>query len=140
MAAVHCDLRLFNLHVRVYLEGVEMTTDPLRPGTLKEWRAVIQREKATLSIREKLALVFTLIRVAVKLGGVSKAQWNTRMNTCLNCPIYDPVLRRCRPYDASQLGCGCYAPFLALLRQPYSNPGCWARQHPCPATQAMGWI
>lgn len=112
-------------------------TDRLRPGTFKEWRAVLRREQQSLSLRGKLRLVVTLIRAALKVGGVSKEQWRRRMDTCAQCPIYDASLRRCRPYDGSPLGCGCYGPYLALVKQPYAKPGCWAKN--ALPESGLGW-
>lgn len=92
---------------------------------------------------------------ALRTGRVSKAQWRQRMRYgCMKCPIYDPVRKLCRveigtPYlgnfgviytEPRILGCGCYTPYLALVRAPYTNKsvlllsdpprqvrGCWGR-------------
>lgn len=63
---------------------------------------------------------------------VSREEWVERVRWCEErCPIYDKGLKRCRPYDGSKLGCGCYVPYLAWIREPYrgsegvGSGGCW---------------
>jgi hypothetical protein len=114
-------------------------TDPLRRGTLREWRAVVRREAVTLSWRDKARLAWTLIKAALEIGGVSDCERRLRMKSCLRCPVYDPVLRRCGPYDGAPTGCKCFVPYLSLIRQPYSKPGCWAKQQDGPISN-HGWI
>lgn len=98
---------------------------------------MLKRENATLSLWGKLALVVTLIRAGLKIGGVSRQQWVHRMTVCHKCPIYDPWHRRCRPYDGAPQGCGCYVAFLALVKRPYARPGCWAKNHL--PDSGLGW-
>lgn len=114
-----------------------MTPDHLRPGSFKEWRAVLAREQAKLSLAGKARLAITLIRAALRIGGVSKKQWEARMKICKTCPIFDPSLFRCRPYDGAPYGCGCFVKWLALIKRPYKKPGCWARNH-LPGS-GLGW-
>ena len=38
--------------------------------------------------------------------------------------MYDRRLQRCRPYKGSVLGCGCYMPYAALLKEK-----CWADEN-----------
>jgi len=54
-------------------------------------------------------------------GLVSGSEWRIRMRVCLGCPVYDRVRGRCRPYEGSVLGCGCYMPVKARFR----DAGCW---------------
>lgn len=115
-----------------------MNNPALRPGTFKEWRAVLRREQQNLSLWGKVALAWTLLRAALKVGSVSDEQWQERMLVCSKCPVYDPSLRRCRPYDGSQHGCGCFCPWLALVFKPYPKPGCWAKNH-LPGS-GLGWL
>lgn len=98
--------------------------DHLRPGTFREWQAVLRREQASLSLGGKLALAVTLIRAGLKLGGVSKEEWRRRMTICQTCPIFDPSLFRCRPFDGAPQGCGCYMKFKAWTRG-----ACWVKQN-----------
>ncbi len=122
----------FNLRdYRAWLKSVG-----LHPGTFKEFRAVLAREQSKLTLWGKLALAVTLIRAALRIGGVRRQQWYDRMKTCLDCPIYDKSLRRCRPFDGSSHGCGCYVPFLALVKKPY-KAGCWAKEHQ--PDSGLGW-
>lgn len=109
-----------------------MNQDPLRPGTFKEWREVLRREQASLSPGGKLRLAWTLLKAVFGLGA-SIEVWNSRMLTCPTCPIFDASLQRCRPFDNSPLGCGCYVKFLGKLKKNH----CWARKH-FPQT-SLGW-
>ena len=116
-----------------------MTPNPdlYRPGTFREWRAVLRREMRSESVAGLLRLGLTLLRAALRIGGVSKEEWRRRMSVCEKCPIFDPALFRCRPYDGAPWGCGCYVPFMALVNQPYALPGCWGDvQVP---GQKIGW-
>jgi hypothetical protein len=61
-----------------------------------------------------------------------RATWRKKMKVCLKCPIYDPELRRCRPYDGSGLGCGCYVPYMALFQGE-----CWADEEI--PEEGLGW-
>lgn len=100
----------------------------LRPGTIKEWLTVISREQQQVSWKGKFWLAVTLLRGALRLGGVSRQQRDDRLTYCATkCPIYDPVLRRCGPWDNSSTGCHCYLPYAVLQKQKYDKPGCWAR-------------
>ena len=113
-----------------------MNPDPLRPGTFREFRAVLRREAQSLTLRDRARLWWTLLRAAMRVGGVSKEQWRKRMKTCRKCPIFDPGLRRCRPYDNATFGCGCFTPWQAKAKAPYPK-GCWGAQH-LPG-QGIGW-
>lgn len=97
---------------------------------LKQWRAVVVEER-------ELGNRPSLLQMLRKLFGehVDRAQWRQRMKTCPKCPVYDRELRRCRgPQIGEQppAGCGCFVPFLALIKQPYRSAdgkrtGCWGR-------------
>ncbi len=49
--------------------------------------------------------------------------WRERMRACYNCPIFDKTRKTCRPFDKSVLGCGCYVPYKALVKNH-----CWGRE------------
>lgn len=59
---------------------------------------------------------------------VDKLEWRRRMKVCFKCPIYDARYRRCRLGD---MGCGCYVPFMALVKKE-----CWMREK---YGKAFGW-
>jgi hypothetical protein len=90
---------------------------------VREWLAVIRSEGLSSSLRGILAVGWKVL-----FGGVNRSRFRARIRRCSKCPIYDPVLKKCRPYPGSELGCGCYVPFKALIRIPYRGPageGCW---------------
>lgn len=66
---------------------------------------------------------------ALLTGYAGKRVWRQRMQTCLNCPIYDRQFRRCRGpmMHGVRTGCGCYVVFQAATKAPYRK-GCWGRQ------------
>ena len=61
-------------------------------------------------------------------GVVERKEWRRRLRVCRKCPVYDFGLKRCRPWSGSKLGCGCFVPFLAKLKEPYRG-GCWADEN-----------
>ena len=120
----------------------------LRPKRVCEWLEVVQRESGLrIGLREKVRLVGGLVMGGLKLlagpwlrrirgdGRMSlrerKRRWRARLMGCRGCPVYDRSLRRCRPYDGSSLGCGCYVPYMAAVDRPYVDRenrevgGCW---------------
>jgi len=54
----------------------------------------------------------------------SEEIWRSRMYVCYKCPIFDKARKTCRPYKNSSMGCGCYAPYKALVKDH-----CWGREH-----------
>jgi hypothetical protein len=110
----------------------------LRPGTIKEWLTVIRREGHQVSFKGKLALAWTLVNAAFRVGGVNQSERDARLTYCATqCPIYDPTLRRCGPWDGSPTGCHCYLPFAVWIKQKYDKPGCWVRYHN--PESGLGW-
>lgn len=106
---------------------------------LREWRTVVWKERASLSVPR-------LVR-AVLSGPVPREVWRRRMRTCLNCPIHARWMIRvngvvtwtglhaCRTaHDGAPLGCGCLTTAVALTANPYGG-GCWAAS----LTPDMGW-
>ena len=115
---------------------------------IRGWLQVVQRESGLrIGLREKVRLVLGLLNGGLKVlagpwlsrgsgRGVMtrkerKRRWRARLMGCRGCPVYDSSLKRCRPYDGSSLGCGCYVPFMAAVDSPYvdrADPevsGCW---------------
>jgi len=52
----------------------------------------------------------------------SQEMWRARMVICYKCPIFDKERKTCRPFPKSAMGCGCYAPYKALVKKH-----CWGR-------------
>ncbi len=58
------------------------------------------------------------------LGGVSKRSWRQRIGRgCGSCAIYDRARHACRDTAGRGLGCGCWMPVKALVRDP--RAACW---------------
>ena len=73
--------------------------------TIRDWWQIL---KATVSIIK---------------SPYSHAVWCERMRICYACPIFDKERKTCRPFVNSSLGCGCYAPYKALVKDQ-----CWGRE------------
>jgi hypothetical protein len=107
----------------------------LTPRRLREWRAALLAEGRRASI---LALFVHMAWVAFGLKGVWHwrrriKDWRRKMRVCYRCPIYNRQTKVCRPPDPefSDMGCGCYAPFLAFFVDE-----CWG-DHNLPGR--VGW-
>ena len=76
-----------------------------------------------------VAILKAAIKIAVKRVG--RRKWFSRMMICYRCPIFNSYSKRCRPFDGSVLGCGCYTPYKALLEDE-----CWGRKR---FGERIGW-
>lgn len=107
---------------------------------LREWWRVVEFE-AGLDERpwwsweqeeqDRLAGIVTRMARAWVLGEgrVEGGVWWARLRVCRRCPVYDRGWRQCRLVDGDRkYGCGCYVPFMALVRRPYPA-GCWWREY-----------
>jgi hypothetical protein len=81
------------------------------------------------SLIGKLSLLKEMILAAL-LVKVSPSEWRRRIRVCSKCPVYDRIIKRCRPNNDSEFGCGCYVPFMAAHKET-----CWADDH----TENCGW-
>lgn len=87
----------------------------------KRFRKVLKLEEVSL-----LALVRAFFVTAPFWLLANKPEireWKRRYKVCLKCPIFDKELRRCRPFNGSSRGCGCYVPFSNIF---YDE--CWSRK------------
>lgn len=75
-------------------------------------------------------LVTKMVRVAVLGEGVvDRATWRARLRVCGRCPVYARDWKQCLLVDGEERsGCGCYVPFVALVKRPYPL-GCWWREY-----------
>ena len=80
----------------------------------RQWLDVVDEEQRVLHWRDKLAMLWKIAMAGTRLGSVSRKAWRDKMRCCPKCPIFDRSLHRCRPFTGSDLGCGCFVPFLAL--------------------------
>ena len=73
-------------------------------------------------------VVKMVLPVIAGRGVVGRGVWRARVRICWRCPVYSRRARQCRLVDGDRwLGCGCYVPFMALVRAPYRR-GCWWRE------------
>mgnify|MGYP001618934555 CR=1 FL=1 len=88
----------------------------LQHWTFGEWRAVL-REEAFSTHPLKLAASMAVAAVTgIFVGPKTRREYERRIfRVCPECPVYDPDLKRCRPFTGASWGCGCYVPLLALL-------------------------
>lgn len=77
----------------------------------------------------KIRLLVTMLWAALAVH-VAPHEWRRRIRVCRKCPIYDRSIKRCRPSNDSDLGCGCYVPFMAAHKKT-----CWADDN----TESHGW-
>jgi hypothetical protein len=82
-----------------------------------EWRRVMAVEVATPKWGHIIRLMLSPWRWP--RPGVRRF----RYRACLRCPVFDRNLRRCRPYNGSAIGCGCYVPYAIAAGQK-----CWLRK------------
>ncbi len=112
-------------------------------ANLRAWGVILAREGRRRSLWAKGRMLAGILWHGVKISsghGVTRTQWECRMKICKSCPIFDASLRRCRPYDGSELGCGCAVWLIALARVPYRGSeadGCWGRAYLTSA--GIGW-
>jgi hypothetical protein len=85
----------------------------LKLTRLVEWLNVIDEELQTIGFKELYHMLRGLLRPKV-----TSKHWRSRIKACHSCPLYDPGLKRCRPYTGSPHGCGCYVPFRLLDPHP----------------------
>jgi hypothetical protein len=77
-------------------------------GPRVTWRDWLQILKASVSILR---------------SPYSQEMWYARMRICYKCPIFDKERKTCRPHPKSKMGCGCYAPYKAMVKKD-----CWGKE------------
>lgn len=98
----------------------------------REWAEVLKEERQTMTFRQKISMVIDLVTKSVSVFGKTDHMWRRKMRICRNCIIYDRTMRRCRPYTGSDVGCGCYVPFMAKVKKH-----CWATENV--PKEGIGW-
>ena len=102
----------------------------LKWSRFRQWRKAVEDELGGLGWGNRLSLLLEMANVALwaivgqRRYPERRVMWRRKLKRCRVCPIYDRVNRRCRPYHGSKLGCGCYVPYLALLKDR-----CWGDVH-----------
>lgn len=95
-----------------------------------EWCRVLRIEFGRVTFRDKLRLVATILR-SIRLK--RDKEFRRKYRCCCRCVLYDRNLRRCRPFDDSNAGCGCYMPFKIAF-----GGGCWINEA-FPDEENIGW-
>jgi len=113
--------------------GCEVLRSVLRGTGMKmilEWMEVMRVERVSLWKVVGMVWVF-------RTGVVwRKEERERRVGVCGRCPLYNGVMRQCRPFPGHRLGCGCYVPLLVWVRRPYEK-GCWGRSFV--GIEGFGW-
>jgi len=90
---------------------------------MKEFLKVISLEKPNkLQLIKMLWRGLWVLPFFLIVNKLEAREYLRRYSVCLKCPIFDPELRRCRPFNGSSKGCGCYVPFSNII---YDK--CWGR-------------
>jgi hypothetical protein len=85
-----------------------------------EWVLIAFRKNTGL--KKWLKIIRASLRLLLN-GKASRATWRHRMKSCIQCPLYDVERKVCQPPERPDLGCGCYAPYLALVKKNL----CWGK-------------
>ena len=100
---------------------------------LRQWLEVVEEEGRQMTAWQVCRMLLQIGCAALRLPlCVPRSVWRARLRQCRRCPLLDRTLWRCRPYSRSDLGCGCYCPFLALEARH-----CWAWER-LPG-RGLGW-
>lgn len=91
-----------------------------RLSRYEEWLDVIREEYGAATWRDRVRLCYTMVKTVVGGRCEPRKSFIRKMRVCRGCVLFDSVLRRCRPYSGSRVGCGCYMPFKAAI-----GGGCW---------------
>ena len=103
-----------------------------------DWEETIEDALGDVLWSDRLRILLTMLKVALKAllrakkGTVAPSEWRRRMKVCAKCPIYSKANRRCRPFRGSILGCGCYMPYAAIVKER-----CWADENI--PEEGLGW-
>lgn len=93
---------------------------------IREWVEVIKVTKPSPKrLFRMLCQAFKVIK-----NPIESAEWKRRMRTCYECPVFDPQLKRCRPWG-TDMGCGCYTPYSNM-----QGNQCWGRNN---LGERFGW-
>lgn len=99
----------------------------LKPERFWDWEIAIEDELGDVCWSDRLNVLLSMVKIALRAilrprkARVGREEWRERMKCCYRCPIYNKKLQRCKPFKGSVLGCGCYMPYAALLKE-----SCWA--------------
>ena len=86
----------------------------------RQWLIVLKEEGKRLNIHDWWGLIKLALK-GIYQNREKGVGFSSKMRRCQRCVIYDAEMKKCRPYDGSDLGCGCYMPFKIAL-----GGECWA--------------
>jgi Fe-S-cluster containining protein len=93
----------------------------LKLARYREWWRVIAKERPKASKKSQISAIIGTANLIILHFWKHDVQWRrtrfSRLRRCYRCPIFDRQLKRCRPYDGSPLGCGCYMPIAAGVKE-----------------------
>jgi hypothetical protein len=92
----------------------------MRSGRAVEWLGLVWVEMSAVGWWARVKMVWVMGRVFVTGRRRSRAEWRRRMRVCARCDLFDRGRHRCRPWDGSVLGCGCWTPITGLYEDH-----CW---------------
>ena len=92
----------------------------ISPKRFFQWVKILHG--TTVSIPQWIKILRASLRLLIN-GRVTRPIWRSRMQVCFRCPLYNVSNKQCKPQERPDLGCGCYAPYLALVKENQ----CWGR-------------
>lgn len=98
----------------------------------REWWEVLREEGASMPPLRRAWMLILLTWHALKLFRRTDTEWRRKIRHCHGCILYDKMLKRCRPYTGSLLGCGCYVPYMAKVKKH-----CWGKENL--PDEGIGW-
>jgi len=98
----------------------------------RQWLNVLKEESASLTIGDWWGLVVLALK-GIYHKREKGVGFSSKLRKCQKCVLYDASKKKCRPYEGSDLGCGCYMPFKIAL-----GGGCWADENEI-KEESVGW-
>jgi hypothetical protein len=129
---------VYPVHLWFPVYFVYMRLFGLKSERIWDWEEVLEDELGSVGWGDRGRLIWGMVKALIQglRGRKSQAelrvQFRYRMKTCMKCPIYNSHTKTCRPFRGSQLGCGCYMPYAAQLKDK-----CWAKEYL--PDEDLGW-
>jgi hypothetical protein len=103
----------------------------LRNARAREWAGLVVLEMAGVSWWARARMLGVMVGVWWAGERRPSAEWRRRMRVCAGCDLFDVTRHRCRPWDGSGLGCGCWTPITGLYEDH-----CWGWEN---VDEGFGW-
>lgn len=88
----------------------------LKPARYRQWRDLLAAEFRVLGWRERCQLVIEISFHLPRLVRHKRERFR-RLRKCYRCPVFDRAWKRCGPREFPELGCRCYMPLAALVKE-----------------------